>query len=113
MTYIRYDALLNYLTMMVESWTDAGHPVFRPHATAMHHTLGKDISRFHALYRVAMLMSAGLEDYLPRQEYIGGFFTVDGQKMSKSLGNMIYADDLCREYDRDAVMLYMLYDINQ
>jgi len=43
----------------------------------MHHTLGKDISRFHAIYRVAMLMSAELNDCLPKQEYIGGFFTVD------------------------------------
>jgi methionyl-tRNA synthetase len=60
----------------------------------MVHTLGKDISRFHAVYRPAMLMAAGLEQYIPKQEYVGGFFTVDGQKMSKSLGNTIYAEDL-------------------
>ncbi len=112
-TYIRYDALLNYLTMMVESRDESGTPIFKSHASVMHHTLGKDISRFHAVYRVAMLMAAGLEEYLPRQEYIGWFFTVNGQKMSKSLGNMIYADDLCQQTDRDAVMLYMLYDIAQ
>lgn len=37
----------------------------------MHHTLGKDISRFHAVYRPAMLMAVGLEHYIPKQEFVG------------------------------------------
>ena len=112
-TYIWYDALLNYLTVLVDHYDEAGNPIFKPHATSMHHTLGKDISRFHAVYRPAMLMAADLEQYIPKQEFIGWFFTVDGQKMSKSLGNTLYAEDLVREYDRDAMVFYLLYDIPQ
>ena len=112
-TYIWYDALLNYLTVLVDYYDEAGNPIFKPHATSMHHTLGKDISRFHAVYRPAMLMAADLEQYIPKQEFIGWFFTVDGQKMSKSLGNTLYAEDLVREYDRDAMVFYLLYDIPQ
>ncbi len=110
-TYIWYDALLNYLTVCVDHYDDAGNPVFNEYASVMNHTLGKDIARFHAIYRVGMLMAAGLDDVLPQREYIGGFFTVDGQKMSKTIGNTIYADELCRDYDRDAMVFYLLYDI--
>ena len=110
-TYIWYDALLNYLTVCVDHYDDTGNPIFNDYASVMNHTLGKDIARFHAIYRVGMLMAAWLEDYLPKREYIGGFFTVDGQKMSKTIGNTIYADELCRDYDRDAMVFYLLYDI--
>ncbi len=112
-TYIWYDALLNYLTVLVESYDTNWNPIFKPHAEYMVHTLGKDISRFHGIYRPAMLMAAGLEQYIPKQEFIGWFFTVDGQKMSKSLGNTLYAEDLVREYNRDAMVFYLLYDIPQ
>ena len=112
-TYIWYDALLNYLTIVVDSYDESGNPIFKPHAEHMVHTLGKDISRFHAVYRPAMLMAAGLESYIPKQEFVGWFFTVDGQKMSKSLWNTLYAEDLVREYDRDAMVFYLLYDIPQ
>ena len=105
--------MLNYLTVVVDHYDESGKPIFKSHADVMVHTLGKDISRFHAIYRPAMLMAAGLEQYIPKQEYVGGFFTVDGQKMSKSLGNTIYAEDLCTEYDRDAMVFYLLYDIAQ
>lgn len=112
-TYIWYDALLNYLTVVVDHYDESGNPVFKPHAESMVHTLGKDISRFHAIYRPAMLMAADLEQYIPKQEFVGGFFTVDGQKMSKSLWNTLYAEDLVRDYDRDAMVFYLLYDIPQ
>ncbi len=112
-TYIRYDALLNYLTVVVDQYDESGNPVFKPHAEVMVHTIGKDISRFHAIYRPAMLMAADLTHLIPRQEYVGWFFTVDGQKMSKSLNNTLYAEDLCSHYDRDAMVFYLLYDIPQ
>ena len=98
---------------MVENYDDEGNPIFKPHAEHMVHALGKDISRFHAVYRPAMLMAAGYEDKIPKQEFVGGFFTVNGQKMSKSLGNTLYAEDLVRDYDRDAMVFYLLYDIPQ
>jgi len=70
-TYIWYDALLNYLTVVVDHYDESGNPVFHDHARSMVHTLGKDISRFHAVYRPAMLMAADLEDYIPQQEFVG------------------------------------------
>lgn len=112
-TYIWYDALLNYLTVVVDDYDEQGNPIFKPHAEHMVHTLGKDISRFHAVYRPAMLMAAGLETYIPKQEFVWWFFTVDGLKMAKSLGNTLYAEELVREYDRDAMVFYLLYDIPQ
>lgn len=112
-TYIWYDALLNYLTVVVQNYDDEGNPIFKPHAEVMCHTLGKDISRFHTVYRPAMLIAAGLEHLIPKQEFVGWFFTVNGQKMSKSLGNTLYAEDLVKEYDRDAMVFYLLYDIPQ
>ncbi|AKH32507.1 Methionine--tRNA ligase [candidate division SR1 bacterium Aalborg_AAW-1] len=112
-TYIWYDALLNYLTVVVDNYDDEGNPIFKPHAEHMVHTLGKDIARFHAIYRPAMLMAAGLEHLISKQEFVGGFFTVNGQKMSKSLGNTLYAEDLVRDYNRDAMVFYLLYDIPQ
>gem|GEM_PF-7059502 len=69
-TYIWYDALLNYLTVVVDHYDESGKPVFKSHANEMVHTLGKDISRFHAIYRPAMLMAAGLEQYIPKQQYV-------------------------------------------
>lgn len=112
-TYIWYDALLNYLTVVVDHYDESGNPIFKSHAEQMVHTLGKDISRFHAIYRPAMLMAAGLEHLIPKQEFVGWFFTVNGQKMSKSLWNTLYAEDLVRDYDRDAMVFYLLYDIPQ
>lgn len=112
-TYIWYDALLNYLTVVVDHYDENWDPVFKPHAQKMNHTLGKDIARFHAIYRPAMMMAAGYEHLIPQQEFVGGFFTVDGQKMSKSLGNTLYAEDLIAQYNRDAMVFYLLYDIPQ
>lgn len=56
---------------MVEGYTDEGEPIFKPHSTTMHHTLGKDISRFHAIYWPAMLMAANYEHLLPQKEFVG------------------------------------------
>lgn len=71
--------------------------------------LGKDIARFHSIYWPAMLMSAGFA--LPKKEIVTGFFTVEGQKMSKSLGNAINPLDLVAKYGRDAVAFYLFYDL--
>lgn len=99
-TYVRYDALLNYLTVC--QW---GDEAFWPGV----HVLGKDIARFHVIYRPAMLMSAWYE--LPKKEIITGFFTVDGQKMSKSLGNTVKPLELVEKYWRDAAVFYLFYDL--
>ncbi len=93
--YVWFDALINYLSGDRER-------AFWP-AT---HIIGKDISRFHAVIWPAMLMSAGID--LPKQIYAHGFFTVDGVKMSKSLGNVVSPLDLAQEYGNDALRLGLL-----
>lgn len=105
-TYIWFDALYNYLTVCqgedIGFWEE-GEVV---------HIIGKDIGRFHAIFWPAMLKSS---DHLPRletwKELIHGYFTVDGQKMSKSLGNVIHPIELIEEHGRDALVYYLFSDI--
>lgn len=101
-SYVWFDALLNYVTVCQRDnfWTQD---------TEKMHVLGKDISRFHAIYWPAMLESAGLPT--PDKEIVTGFFTVDGQKMSKSLGNVVNPVEVVEQYGRDALVFYLLYDI--
>jgi len=99
---VRYDALFNYVTVCQQD-------NFRSEDTEIVHILGKDISRFHAIFRPAMLMSTNTR--LPDQEFITGFFTVDGHKMSKSLGNVIDPIEMVKNYDRDALIFNLLYDV--
>lgn len=122
--YIWFDALYNYLTVCLHpqdftknwqsvSWED-NDMIFwnnesQPALSEVTHVIGKDISRFHAVYRPAMLMSSGYK--LPDSEIINWFFTVDGQKMSKSLGNKIDPLELVQEYGRDALVYYLFSDI--
>ena len=101
-TYVWYDALFNYVTISQEEW-------FWSEDTEKVHILGKDIVRFHAIYWPAMLTSAEMS--LPNHEYVTGFFTVDGQKMSKSLGNVIDPVEMVQKYDRDAVVFMLMYDV--
>ena len=96
-TYVWYDALFNYLTVCQweeEKWWPADL-----------HVIGKDIIRFHAIYWPAMLWSAGYE--APSQLLVTGHFTVDGQKMSKSIGNVIDPVAYSEEYSRDMMTLYL------
>jgi methionyl-tRNA synthetase len=101
-SYVWFDALLNYVTVCQKDlfWDEHSEKI---------HVLGKDISRFHAIYWPAMLESAGLPK--PDKEIVTGFFTVDGQKMSKSLGNMVNPVEVVEKYGRDALVFYLLYDI--
>jgi len=101
-SYVWYDALFNYVTVCQQD-------NFRSQDTEIIHVLGKDISRFHAIFRPAMLMSTQLP--LPDKEFITWFFTVDGQKMSKSLGNTIDPVAMVKKYNRDAVIFNLLYDV--
>jgi methionyl-tRNA synthetase len=73
------------------------------------HLIGKDILRFHAVYWPAMLMSAELP--LPDRVFGHGFLTKDGQKISKTLGNVIDPVDLVKRYGSDAIRYYFLKEI--
>jgi len=94
--YVWFDALLNYLTYgnQEKCWP------------ADVHVLGKDNIRFHAIYWPAMLKSAGYE--LPKTIFIHDFISLEGQKISKSLGNVIKPSVLVKKYGTDAVRYFFL-----
>lgn len=102
-TYVWFDALLNYITVCQHDQEN-----FWSEGTQIVHILGKDIVKFHATYWPAMLESAGYR--FPDQEFVTGYLTVDGQKMSKSLWNIVDPVKLAHDYDRDAEVFYLLYD---
>lgn len=99
--YVWFDALLNYLT--VAGFPNAGYEDLWP---ADLQIVGKDIIKFHCIYWPAMLMSAGVA--LPKTVFGHGFFTIDGQKVSKSLGNAVDPVELAGAYGIDALRYYLL-----
>lgn len=94
--YVWFDALINYLTYGIQEncWP------------ANVHVLGKDNQRFHAIYWPAMLKSAGYE--LPKTILIHDFISLNGQKISKSLGNVILPSELIEKFGIDGVRYYFL-----
>ncbi|GJE72641.1 methionine--tRNA ligase [Methylorubrum podarium] len=101
--YVWVDALTNYLT--VTGFPDAQAPNARFWPAALH-IIGKDIVRFHAVYWPAFLMSAGLP--LPKRIFGHGFFLSRGEKISKSLGNVVDPLDLVDTYGVDPVRYFLL-----
>ncbi len=108
--YVWYDALSNYITALGFGGEDEGlYKTFWEGADVRVHLIGKDIIKFHGIYWPAMLASAGLP--LPTHLFTHGFITVDGQKMSKSLGNVIDPFELVDKYGLDAVRYYLAREI--
>lgn len=107
--YVWVDALTNYLTVL--GWPDSEakeegdslYEKFWPHAV---HIVGKDILRFHAVYWPAMLMGANLP--LPKMIFSHGWWTREGQKISKSLGNAIDPFEVVETYGTDATRFFFL-----
>jgi methionyl-tRNA synthetase len=101
--YVWLDALMNYVT--ATGWPDpaAARAGFWP---ADLHLIGKDILRFHAVYWPAFLMGAGMP--LPRRVSANGWWTVEGEKMSKSLGNVIEPRQLVTTYGLDQVRYFFM-----
>lgn len=104
--YVWLDALSNYLTVL--GYPDNKHELseFWPAI----HLVGKDITKFHAIYWPAFLMSLGLE--LPKQIVSHGWWLNEGEKISKSLGNVIDPRDLISQYGLDQTRYYLLRDIS-
>jgi methionyl-tRNA synthetase len=103
--YVWVDALTNYITA-------TGFPDDGPKAKfwpADAHVIGKDITRFHAIYWPAMLMSAGLP--LPRQIVVHGFLFNRGEKMSKSVGNVVGPKEMVEAYGLDPVRYFFLREV--
>ncbi|HEX8443837.1 MAG TPA: methionine--tRNA ligase [Allosphingosinicella sp.] len=105
--YVWVDALTNYITGV--GYPDRDSEAYRRFWPADVHVIGKDIIRFHAVYWPAFLMSAGLE--LPRQVFGHGFVLHRGEKMSKSLGNVIDPLDLVRAFGVDQLRYFLLREV--
>ena len=106
--YVWFDALTNYLTGSA-SLNGAGEIVPNEWWPAALHTVGKDISRFHALLWSAMLLSAELP--LPEKLLVHGFILSDGRKMSKSLGNVVDPEEMANKYGAEALRWYFIHAI--
>jgi methionyl-tRNA synthetase len=107
--YVWFDALGNYITALNYAaegdlfrhyWLDNPHRV---------HVIGKGITRFHAVYWPAMLLSAGVP--LPTTIFIHGYITLNGEKISKSLGNSIDPVEVATQYGTEALRYYLLREI--
>ncbi len=114
--YVWFDALTNYISAIGYGADEAQFRRWWPVST---HLIGKDINRFHSLLWPAMLIAAGIEP--PQQILVHGFLTVDGQKISKSLGNAIDPGQVAQELARisgaegpvcvDAIRYFLLREI--
>ncbi len=98
--YVWVDALLNYITAID----------FNKLWPADLHLIAKDIVKFHAIFWPALLLAVGLKP--PRKIFVHGFFTVNGQKMSKTLGNVIDPIYLADKYGTDALRYFLLREIS-
>ena len=102
--YVWVEALQNYITAL--GYGSQDEQKFKEFWPADVHLMGKEIIKFHIIYWPAMLLAAGLP--VPKKIFAHGFFTVDGQKMSKSLGNVIDPHDLVKKYGSDAARYLIL-----
>jgi methionyl-tRNA synthetase len=105
--YVWFDALLNYYTAL--SYARPGEDLTGTVWPADHHLIAKDILRFHAVYWPALLMAAGLS--LPRQVFVHGYLLMEGEKMSKSLGNVLDPVAVIERFGADALRFYLLREV--
>lgn len=106
--YVWIDALSNYITALGYD-TDSSSDMYKKYWPADVHIIGKDIVRFHTIYWPIMLMALG--EPLPKQVYGHPWLLFGEDKMSKSRGNVIYADDLIQIFGVDAVRYYLLSEM--
>lgn len=104
--YVWADALINYISAIGYGWDEKNFSKWWP---ADIHLVGKDILRFHTIIWPAMLLAMGLS--LPKAVYSHGHVTVDGQKISKTVGNVIDPFAVAKNYGADAVRYFLLREI--
>ena len=109
--YVWFDALTNYVSVLgFGSENEALYEEYwRSPESEVVHVIGKDIIRFHAAYWLGMLLAAGLR--LPSEIMVHGFITSEGEKMSKSLGNVVDPNEILSKYGVDATRYYLLSQI--
>ena len=106
--YVWVDALTNYLTGL--GYPDTDNELFTKYWPADLHLIGKDITRFHSIYWPAFLWSAGVE--LPKRVFGHGFLLVNGEKMSKSVGNVVDPANLVDAFGLDAVRFFLMREVS-
>lgn len=106
--YVWLDALTNYITAL--GYPDTNAPLYKKFWPADVHMVGKDILRFHTVYWPAFLMAAGLEP--PKRVFAHGWWTNEGQKISKSTGNVINPLDLVATYGLDQTRYFLLREVS-
>ncbi|MFH1225661.1 MAG: methionine--tRNA ligase [bacterium] len=104
--YVWFDALANYITALDYAEEGKLYQDFWVDNNNILHVIGKGILRFHAVYWPAMLLSAGLK--LPKEIFVHSYFTVNNQKISKSLGNVIGPEELVKKYGVSATRYLLL-----
>ena len=107
--YVWIDALSNYITFLGYEVNGTSSEKFKKYWPADLHLIGKDILRFHTIYWPIMLHALGVE--LPKKIFGHPWLLFDNDKMSKSKGNVAYADDLVNAYGVDAVRYYALHEM--
>ena len=107
--YVWIDALSNYITFLGYNPDGENGEMFKKYWPCDLHLIGKDILRFHTIYWPIILKALNLD--LPKKIFGHPWMLFGNDKMSKSKGNIVYADDLVREYGVDAVRYYMLHEM--
>ena len=105
--YVWLDALANYVSAL--GYPDTENALFSDFWPADMHMVGKDIIRFHAVYWPAFLMAADLP--LPKRIFAHGWWTIEGEKMSKSIGNAIAPQALVEEFGLDATRYFLMREV--
>ena len=105
--YVWFDALLNYYSAL--SYARPGEDLTPELWPASYHLIAKDILRFHTVYWPALLMAAEIE--LPERIFVHGYLLMDGEKMSKSLGNVLDPFEVIERFGADALRFYLLRDV--
>ncbi|MEZ5813506.1 MAG: methionine--tRNA ligase [Alphaproteobacteria bacterium] len=105
--YVWLDALTNYITGI--NYPDTASESFKKFWPAQYHVIGKDIIRFHCIYWPAFLMSANLD--IPETVFAHGFINVQGEKMSKSVGNVLSPDGLVQTFGLDQIRYFLMREI--
>jgi methionyl-tRNA synthetase len=106
--YVWFDALLNYYSAL--SYARPGEDLTSAFWPADCHLIAKDILRFHTVYWPALLIAAEIE--LPRRIFVHGYLLMDGEKMSKSLGNVLDPFAVIERFGADALRFYLLRDVS-
>lgn len=108
--YVWFDALTNYISALDFGTEGELFEKFWINNPLKVHVIGKDIVKFHAIYWIAMLLSA--KQFIPTSLYVHGFISVDGSKISKTIGNVIDPASLVAIYGTDALRYYLLREIS-